>query len=203
MKYLIPGTVLVFALKAEMHSLFKYLIVKRTIKQTKKRILYTAVQDDIPITLLQTGIGPCAVRNALDSIPPELKISQVVNAGTCGSLNDKMSPGDLVSPEQVICGWDKTVQIPAKPGPGIKIVNTCITTNYSQNTEEFRIELIDTYHADIVDMEAWTVLAWTEKNKIPTHIIKCVSDRVGSQSAVDSRRHMSLCSQKLAEVLLK
>jgi nucleoside phosphorylase len=196
-------TLLVFALKAEMDQVFKQLDIVKVFPLTKRRVLYYADQQGIPLYLLQTGIGPTSVRQALDSLPGDIHITQVINAGTCGALRDDLSPGDVISPDKIVSGWNNTAFFPENTGQFIKTVKTCITIGYSQNTQNFRVNLIKNFHADITDMEAWAVLAWASgKEEIPVYVIKSVSDQVGPASGKEARNNMPLCSRKLAEVLL-
>lgn len=202
MAFILPQTVLVFALKAEMLDVFRKVDVKSHYSLSKRKHLYQVVWQEIPFYMLQTGIGPTSVQHALDVLSLDMNISQIVNAGTCGSLRDDVFPEDLVVPEQVISQWDKTIQKPANISSNIQTVNTCITVRNSQNTQEFKSILIHQFKADIVDMEAWVVLDWAGKHGFPAYVLKCVSDRVGPQSPVDVKLHLPRCSQTLAEVLL-
>jgi nucleoside phosphorylase len=202
MTLILPQTVLVFALKGEMRDVFRKVEVKSHHSLSKRKHLYQVIWQEIPFYLLQTGIGPASVQQALDALLPDMNISQIVNAGTCGSLREDVFPRDLVVPEQVISQWDKTIQKPTNISSDIKTVNTCITVGNSENTHEFRSHLIRQFKADIVDMEAWVVLNWAGKHGFPAYVLKCVSDRVGPQSQSDVKQHMSACSKQLAKALL-
>lgn len=202
MVFVQENTLLVFALKAEMRYVLQQVNVKKSLSLTKKRILYHVQWQNRSFFLLQTGIGPGSVRKALSSLPADVRISHIVNAGTCGSLRDDISLGDVVTPENVISEWDKTIRNPQNSSAGTMSVKTCITVGYSQNTDDFRKKMIKKYKADIVDMEAWEVLRWAEEHTIPACVIKCVSDHVGPGSPVEARQRIYQCSLKLAEVLL-
>jgi len=196
------GTLIVFALKGELYSVFQKIDLKARYSLSKRKHLYHAEWQDIPFYLLQTGVGSGAVRDALDALPSDMEISRIVNAGTCGSLRDDLSPGDIVVPEKVIAEWDHTIQKPGKTPSDIQTVKTCITVGCSQNTVEFRERLKNQFKADIVDMEAWAVMDWACRHGIPAYVLKCVSDQVGPQSSVELKQHLPDCSQTLAEALL-
>jgi nucleoside phosphorylase len=202
MALMIPQTLLVFALKAEMLNVFRNVDVKSHLSISKRKHLYQVIWQEIPFYLLQTGIGPASVLHALDALPSNINISQIVNAGTCGSLRDDVLPCDLVVPKQVVSQWDTKIQKPTNIHLDIQAVNTCITVRHSQNSHEFRSQLIHQFRADIVDMEAWVVLDWAGKHEIPAYVLKCVSDRVGPQSPVEVAMHLPTCSKQLAKALL-
>lgn len=191
-----------YALKAELKDFFSQICVLTTLRFTKKRYLYTAQYKGIEFHLLQTGVGPGAVALGLNNLPRTLSVTRILNIGTCGLLNNELEPGMLLMPEEVISTWDSRIFYPNATGIGISRVHRCVSVGKTERTEDFRMSLIKKYQAQITDMEAWTVLEWADKRKIPVTIVKAVSDRVGENSDYDVRKNMSLCSNNISEFLL-
>ena len=202
MSGIIPGMLITYALKAELKDFFSQICVLERVRFTKKRYLYKARYKGIEFHLLQTGIGPGAVSLGLDNLPGTLTFTRVLNIGTCGLLNDEWDPGMLLMPEEVISTWDSKVFYPEAPRFETGRVRRCVSVGKSENSEEFREYLIRKYNAQIVDMEAWSVLAWADERKLPVSIVKAVSDRTGKNAAFDVRENIFLCSKNIAEFLL-
>ncbi len=202
MTRIIPDMLITFALKAEMTELFLRINIRETYRFTKKQCLYTAEYNGIEFLALQTGIGPNAVSLGLNRLLPAHTVSRILNVGTCGALEDDLVPGMPVVPETVASTWDSRCFYPDLSGIAAHYVQRCVSVGNSENTEEFREDLIRKYRAQIVDMEAWSTLAWSDKQKIPASIVKVVSDRAGKNSQQEAKKSMPHCSKTISEFLL-
>jgi nucleoside phosphorylase len=202
MTRIIPDMLITFALKAEMTEFFLRINIRETNRYSKKQCLYTAEYNGIEFLALQTGIGPNAVSLGLNRPLPVHAVSRIINVGTCGALEDDLASGMLVVPETVVSTWDSRCFYPDLSGIAVHYVQRCVSVGYSENTEEFRENLIRKYRAQIVDMEAWSTLAWADKLKIPATIVKVVSDRAGKNAQREAKKSMPFCSKTISEFLL-
>jgi len=191
-----------FALKPELKDLFSRINIREMVRFTKSRYLYIAEHRGIVFYLLRTGVGPGAVSQGLNSLPSSLSISRIMNVGTCGLLNDDREPGVLLMPDEIVSTWHSNVFFPDSSGIALSRVQRCVSVGKSENSEEFRENLIRKYHAQIVDMESWSILAWAYERNIPVTVVKAVSDFAGENTGFDVQNNMKLCSQNISDFLL-
>ena len=142
------------------------------------RSLYVGCLGGVPVALLTCGIGPVkaesSTRAAMSLVVNQgFTVDSVVSFGTCGSLVDDLSIGDLVSAKRLASGAGKGETL--EPIGGFRAVDVVtVDRPVTTNSERDRLASID---FQVCEMEAAGVYRAAVGK--PFSVLKVVSDSAG------------------------
>lgn len=154
-----------------------------------------------------SGMGKVAAAAACQSLIRELKVTEIVNAGACGALQDGNSyaPGALFCVASAVEGdhevFGKTPQPLISNGgpewdlPSARLI-TCDTPVFD---EQWRERLAT--RADLVDMEGAAIARVAAMFNTPWTMLKGVSDSAGPTDRETLKQNLTMVSEKIAVFL--
>ena len=157
---------------------------------------------DLPV--LVTGIGKVDAAIAVATVLGEHSPKSVINLGTAGALRDgivgthvigRVVQHDLDSPAlYALTGlrFGEPIEL-AGDGP------TLATGDVFVADPDVRARLAE--HADLVDMEGYSVARAAQAANVPVMLVKQVSDQAGEQAARSWRETVDDCAERLGDWL--
>ncbi len=162
------------------------------------------------VYLIKSGIGEIYASAATEILISVFNCELIVNFGVCGSLKDSISvcetvivngvvhyDFDLSDIDDVKVGEYPNYDVILKPSE--ELVNLALSVNNNVKTavcasadkfvskKEIKEKLVSDFNADVCDMECAGVLLTSLNAKIPTLIIKAVSDGTGGAEEFNRR----------------
>jgi adenosylhomocysteine nucleosidase len=123
------------------------------------------------------GIGSAAARKSAEDAVRAFQPELMVSAGIVGALVPELKTGAIMMPQTVIdSGRGTRIHCePVASTPGTICEGTLVSASGIPGPEGKRL-LSGQYQADVVDMEAGSVAAVAQANRIPFVAIKAISD---------------------------
>ena len=90
-----------YALKSEI-KYFKLKLLKKKQYKIKNIVFNKGEIDEIPVLLVQTGIGMKKAKIATEIALKKFDISLIISTGFAGALQDKIDVGDLVNANDIL-----------------------------------------------------------------------------------------------------
>lgn len=171
---------------------------------TAPHTIYTSPPDaGDPVVLLVCGLGRSKAAKATGYLIESYPVSEVINVGLCGALDDSIAPGSLVRVAGVRNGDD-----PEAPETGCSAVRfqelpgSTLTTVDNPVFEETRRRELRKI-AQVVDMEGSAIASICAEKKIPCTLLKGVSDCADARGKRTLLRNLSRVSKSLANVVIE
>lgn len=166
------------------------------------------------VSVVLCGAGPEKAAASLCQVDGIISGAElVINFGVCGALRTGgATPGQTVVMETVAAGWHagspplELLHLDLKnsgTGAGGRLV-THLRPVFDSHVA---LQLARRFDAAYVDMEAWEVASFCRERKIPSAVVKAVSDRAGEDPAADPAAHARLaahnCARAVYDLLLR
>ncbi len=150
--------------------------------------------------IMVAGIGKEKAARATKYLVDKKGVSEILNAGICGSVADDLSIGDVVVISEVRDGDSPTSDsLPCKP-------LVC---------DDFRAARLSTFNeavfgdgrqqiakrADVVDMEGWSVAKVCAENNLRCYLVKGVSDFAKKGDQATLQKNINRVSTAVAEAV--
>ena len=150
------------------------------------------------LILLITGEGPFEAASLTSYFLGKRDVKQIINLGIAGSLNDKMSIGEIYSIRSLYLAIDGKPQFKS-----FKLAEEGVDaiTSFERILRPEKARPLSAI-AQIVDREAWGVALSAKNFSIPFECAKLISDRAGEIGACELIREEAYSfSQKLSAYL--
>ncbi len=153
------------------------------------------------LALLITGEGPFEVLTHLSYYFAKFGISEVINLGIAGALDDKLSLNQVYSVRTLYAYGNNEPRFHSYTSHDQHAVLDAITSENRVLSDEFALEL--SHYAHIVDREAWAMGKVCNEFKIPFYCYKLISDFAGAKThCFDLKNQAKIFSQTMLDFYL-
>ncbi len=161
----------------------------QAVSQGAKRTNFSSQSIVVPIPLGTTALGAYLEQSAFTNLLAKYEHPQVVLMGVCGSLQSAHTVGDVVvyqeciyQPEAIstfltqICDVDLTATLMSKCEQSQAKLVRALTSDRLISQASEKLQLGQTYKADVVDMEGYIALKLLSQKQCRVAMIRVVSD---------------------------
>lgn len=207
------------------------LIKDRMIIANKKQyagfIFYVGKYKDLNIVLTSCGVGKVNASSCTQILIDRFNVTEIINTGIAGSLNEKVKLGDIVISDNVTYHDVRQVQMkscfPFKEfftaneqlkGLVIKAYENSIFNNYDYHIgrivtgeafvsdNNLKNAIITDYNPHCVEMEGGAIGHVAEINGIPFIIIRSISDNADDNATLSYDEFETIASNNSAKLVL-
>lgn len=123
--------------------------------------------------MLITGVGPVMAERTLNSCLRDQQPERILNIGTAGILDTNTQLGKTYHIATAVTENEAPIALDLMTGQqGV----TCLSVRRSIEDPDYRDRVSQTYHADLADMECYTIAAIAKSRGIPMSGIKVTTD---------------------------
>lgn len=144
-----------------------------------------------------SGMGREAARIATERLIREKGCTAVINAGVCGTLNNRLERGAVY---RVSLASHETLKAAVNVGIGFGL-KKLVTVDEPVFQADRKRELAK--QGDLVDMEGYAVALVCEQHGVPCILIKGVTDFGDGNGKADIQKHIDAVSQTVAEAVFR
>ena len=144
---------------------------------------WRAVVGSVRWLLVADGPGPVLAARAAAEALSRATVGCILSTGLCGSLDERLGPGQMVHAVEVIDGLGAAWQ-PATPHAGTKAVRLLSVTRVAVTPGE-KSNLAAATGAGVVEMEAAGVAAEAARHDLPFYCVRVVSDGLEEELPMD------------------
>ncbi|MCF7826061.1 MAG: hypothetical protein K9N29_05365 [Candidatus Marinimicrobia bacterium] len=161
------------------------------------------IQLDSNLHLLKTGIGLKLSQAAMHQLENPDKFDLIVHFGVSGSLSDDLSILQVVRGTIFSRPDFPNLNIPSPrifeylPISSVSFFSSLVAITDEKTRESARVG-----GAEAVDMESYSIAQFCQERDIPLLAIRCISDRAGSSTSEDFKKHYGEAAQILQKFLL-
>ncbi len=138
--------------------------------------------DGATVGLLQGGIGPDSMRQALSAWPQASRPRQLLVAGLSGGLHPEFPVGQVCRVEQLLCESPGAEPLTCRPLEhsahwcSALVSVTQLSVSSALLSAADKLQRRQEYGADLVDMESYTVAHISRDWNIPVTVLRAISD---------------------------
>jgi adenosylhomocysteine nucleosidase len=172
-------------------------------------VILVALKDELPISLLPgwniqyTGVGKVNAAHKATRIVYKFKPENIINYGSAGSLNQKISGLQQVTKfiQRDMLAEKLGFKIGYTPYDKINIITTG-SEGISCSTGDNFVDKKPKINSDLVDMEAYAIAKVCKKEGIQFYCFKFVSDKANEDANIDWKSNLSFGAKLFQSKLL-
>lgn len=190
-------------------------------------IFYVGKYKDLNIVLTSCGVGKVNASSCTQILIDRFKVTEIINTGIAGSLNEKVKLCDIVISDNVTYHDVRQAQMkrcfPFKEffsankqlkEIAIKAYENCMFKNYDYHIgrivtgetfvsdNDLKNAIINAYNPYCIEMEGGAIGHVADINKIPFLIIRSISDNADNNATVSYDEFETIASNNSAKLVL-
>ncbi|TKJ37273.1 hypothetical protein CEE37_14290 [candidate division LCP-89 bacterium B3_LCP] len=164
------------------------------------------------VILLETGIGPETARGAITALLKTYQIDCIINFGSAGMIDAKLSVGDVYLADEVVSVQnDRLLQTNIQMTEAINAFLTeqemtfcrgrLLTSPDPVVKKSQRMRLAKQFQVGAVDMETYALAEIANHKRIPFTALKMISDRATAMSRLEFWKNLPHVNRSLGKLM--